>query len=254
MSTSPVKLALHEKPIFIKKFRAAAFHIAVFIGKIKFNDFNRLQPNVNFTGKVGIGKMAKITENFRAKAVGVIGGALLVVGASALEARAEEPDQPQQETIIMAANDSVESFSAAASSTEAPQLTAVQRARLAVIGESMDYAAEGYGKIGVSVLHGDDFLQMTGPELADGLALGIGRNFQLPSEGYAGDNGEKATEVTFSYLSPPRAGIDEAPIVMTSGPHNIDEALVAIQEVGKSVQNIVQSTGVNVGAVSFEHQ
>ena len=149
------------------------------------------------------------------------------------------------------ADDTPDQQFAAAASTNTPQLTEEQRARLEVIGEAMDYAATGYGKIGVSVLHGADLPQLSGDEIAEKFSNGIGKNFTLPAQGYAGDNGEKATEVTFTYLLPPRSS-NEEPIVMASGPHNLDEALVAIHDVGLRVQGISQNQGLNVDTVNYE--
>jgi len=134
-------------------------------------------------------------------------------------------------------------FSTASSTNASATLSQAQIDRLSADGAAADYAATGYGKIGVSVLHGSDFPQMSAEQIANGFSNGIQRNFNLPSEGYTADNGLKATEVTFHYLIPPSNQFEE-PSLLSSGPHNVDEALVEVQSVGKSVQTIAQKQNV----------
>lgn len=93
--------------------------------------------------------MSKMFDHWRAKAAGVLGGAMLVVGASALEAKAQ---QPEQDAIILAANDSAETMAAAAASmSRSDELSLLRQAE----AKSTDHAKAAYN-VGLVLHVGDD--------------------------------------------------------------------------------------------------
>lgn len=90
--------------------------------------------------------------------------------------------------------------------------------------QAYDYALlnsrNGSIHIGVSVLKGID-APASGPEMAAAFEGGVEKMSNRPAEGFAGDNGNKATEVTF-YV--PLVMPDRKIKVQTLGPHNISDA------------------------------
>ena len=116
-------------------------------------------------------------------------------------------------------------------------LTEAQLARLEVEASAFDYSKRNPGCIGISVLEGPDLRELgrTASEFAGFIAAGVERKFDIESSGFYGDNGKKATEITYYYQL---IDTNNSEVVVTSGPHNIVDAVDALKEVIETVKAV----------------
>lgn len=123
-------------------------------------------------------------------------------------------------------------------------LTDEQRARVLVLAAASDYAMEHPGHIGISVLRGPDAGNKQGPELAALLERGIEGRYGIESEGYAGNNGNKPTEITYHYRSNLTGN---GPLVMSLGPYNMGDAIANVPELIARVEATRQYSSLDLG-------
>lgn len=160
-----------------------------------------------------------LRKTFSAPAAAFAVGAAAVM--SAAPAYAEDGKQ------VYAANTTVATSSTSATIEEI-------EARNAVIDKSVDFARLHPGQIGFSVLGGSDTRSVEPEVLTKNLESGITNRLGVQAVGYTGDNGNKATEISYAYAfyNPETEAMD----VRVRGPYNADQAIPAAKEVADAVK------------------
>lgn len=161
--------------------------------------------------------LERLRDNFTAPAAAVAFGGMAAFAAVSGPAYAEGPSGAQS-----------------ASGYTTASMDEVNE-RVAVGLKASEYAEQHPGQIGFAILEGADTRgEVTGGRMKQLLEGGFKNKYSLGSEGYVGDNGNKATEITFSYAfyNTSTQSMD----VMVRGPYNFGDAIPAAQEVATAVQ------------------
>jgi len=125
-------------------------------------------------------------------------------------------------------------------------LTDEQLARLTIESKAMEFAAAGHANLGISVLEGPDLyeiMQSDGTEFANRIQTSIKEKHGVSGAVYAGDNGNKITEVTLFYQT---MDTNNNPVVITDGPHNLLEATPALLKAVEHVRNVRDYSALQV--------
>ena len=115
--------------------------------------------------------------------------------------------------------------------------------RNGVIKDAASFAQSNPGKIGISILEGSDTDGMDAGFMIDALKNGLSQSFGLGAEGFVGDNGAKATEISYAYAFY-NSGTEKMD-VMVQGPYNADQAIPMAKEVASIVQAQAALFGVS---------
>jgi hypothetical protein len=177
--------------------------------------------------------LPKLNKDFvgRASALG-LGAAVVLTPLTGVFA-GDNQSAPPAATTAMAAT-TTQAAKMTNASTAANTVTPEQVARFEVEARAFDYAMAHPGQVGISVLKGPDAGTREGAELAALLERGLEGRYGIAAEGYAGDNGDKPTEIIFHYRTDYTNNY--GPLVRSYGPFNMGDAISNVPELVKRVE------------------
>lgn len=142
------------------------------------------------------------------------------------------------------ANDSAPDANAttiSATSSSTASLTPEQIERLEVDRQAYFFALENRGKVGITVLRGEDAREYSADDIVQKFEQGFLKNFGINAQGFSGHNKEgSATAIVFHYLEFDSDGKD----LVISRSFNLGGAVRAMPEISAEVKEIQSATNL----------